>query len=162
MNKLGGALSEGVIRVGQVTFTWPMQIQLWLCWGESSMQERWHPTTGCTGGGLNTEILVAVPSVLTLEPYNSVFPCIFLAPPPPAPKLLSLHQRPRCMPDNESVHRPFKETSSFPAALPLTQIDKIPADFHSYVLWGFFPALVPWAEEPNVGLGLLTPHREPL
>lgn len=47
------------------------------------MQERSHLTASCTEGGLNTEILVAVLSVLTLKLYNSFFLCMFLAPTPP-------------------------------------------------------------------------------
>lgn len=37
---------------------------------------------------------------------------------------------------------------------PSSHSDAIPADFSSQVLWGHpFPALVPWAREPGVGLG---------
>lgn len=51
----------------------------------------------------------------------------------------------------------------FLADSSLSLEDRIPDDFHSEMLCGhLFPALVLWAGEPGVGLGILTPQEEPL
>lgn len=52
----------------------------------------------------------------------------------------------------KSVQRPFK-IMLFPAAFPLTWMNRVPAEFHSQ-LWGLL-FLVLWAKEPSVSLGLL-------
>lgn len=94
---------------------------------------RMMPTSILHGGGLSTEIMVAVPLALTLKPHNSTFPCMSLTP----PELLSFHQSPgKCLRATESLRRPFKGTSGFPAAFHYIWMVGIPTDFHGQILWG--------------------------
>ena len=51
----------------------------------------------------------------------------------------------------------------FPAAFPLTQMDRIPADFHSQMLWDLpLLALVHLDGEPGLELGCLALPEGPL
>ena len=49
-------------------------------WRKGSTQKRWCFPASCVGGRLNTETMEAVLPALALKPYNSVSPCMSLAP----------------------------------------------------------------------------------
>lgn len=48
--------------------------------GKGSTQARWCLSVACTGWGLNTRTMAAVPPVPAPKPLNSVLPCISLLP----------------------------------------------------------------------------------
>lgn len=52
-------------------------------------------------------------------------------------QLQFFHWRPgKCLQVSESVHGLFKRMPGLPSALCLTQMDRIPDDFYSQMLWG--------------------------
>lgn len=126
----------------------------------------------------STQTIVAVPPAFTLKPYNSVFPYMFI----PPPWLLSLQHTPGWMLESKSVNGPFMGTPGFPVPFHLTQMAKIPGDFHSHMLgcsssqhwysglespvWGWnsslsgvsYAAEIPWCECCIMHFKLLHTH----
>lgn len=61
---------------------------------------------------------------------------------------------------SEFVHRPLWRSASVSSISPSSS-ETILTSFHSQMLWGLlFLVLVPWAQEPAVGLGNLSPLGE--
>lgn len=77
----GTCRPQGVSKVvcPHTDFTRPMGSQIWP-FGVGLTQKRRPPPTGYTWGRLNTQILVAVPLALTVNPHNSDIPWMSLAP----------------------------------------------------------------------------------
>lgn len=75
VHKLGGARSQGIIKVGQVVFTTLIHIKTWQCMGRDQ-----HRKDGTCVGEVNTGTMAPVPANFALKPHNSVNSCLSLAP----------------------------------------------------------------------------------
>lgn len=98
--------------------------------------------------------MAAIFSALALESQNSVSLCMSKCLPSCC---LAAGTQGEFLGVRQSVCLPFMKMPEFSAAICLTLMNRIPADFHSDLLWWLlFLALVLCVGEPGVGLGPLT------
>lgn len=131
-------------------------------WKYCSTQDRLYLSAGCMRRGLITRTMI-----LSLQ-FSSWILTILFSFWCPSSCCSSSGAQGECLLANKLVHRPFKRMLDFSAFSHLTQMDKIPTDFHSKILWGFyFPemdsSLLRWdlsysdilldSQPPHMGVG---------